>query len=175
MSLTAIQNYVAGLVDGLVGPYENPPLQAWVDPPTGLASAETPLAYILNAEGEGQRQSMAYTAGYYVDVHQVTVYVEWMFPPNAENANLAFTSLLDAIITKIRTNYQGAIFITDPATSLQSQLLVIGDRLRWRYLPQRNLGEGQAEWLDYVGQIVFEVQEKVQYVSVTDAVEVEFA
>jgi hypothetical protein len=164
MSLTAIQNYVQGLIQGTVGAYDNVPLQAWVDPPTGTASAETPQAYILNAEGEGLRQTMAYTSGFYEDVHQVFVYVEWMFPPGVQNANFAFTNLVDTIINKVRTSYTGAIFITDPVTFQESQLLVIGDKLRWRYLPQHNIGEGGQEWLDYVAQITFEVKEKVQYV-----------
>ncbi len=163
MGLTATQSYVQGLLQGLVGAYNGAPLEAWVDPPVADASAETPQAYILAAEGEGVRQTMAYTAGFYRDVHQVYVYLEWMMPPNSTNGNLAFTNLIDTVVAKIRTSYTGAIEITDPATGLQSQLLVIGDKIRWRYLPQRNVGESGQEWLDYAAQLTFEVQVKEQY------------
>ncbi len=84
MSLTATQSYVQSLLQGLVGAYNNSPLEAWVDPPV--------------------------------------------------------------------------------ATGFESQLLVIGDKLRWRYLPQRNVGESGQEWLDYAAQLTFEVQVKEQYV-----------
>jgi len=162
MSITAIQNYLQTQLQGLEGAYGGAPLEAWVDPPTP-GTAETPQAYILAGDGEGKRQTMGGLAGYYADTHQVYVYLEWMFPPGAQNANLAFTNLMDTAIKTIRTNYLGAIFITDPATGLQSQLLVIGDKLRYKYLPQRNIGEAGQEWLDYVAQIIFEVQEKEQY------------
>ncbi len=163
MSLTAIQNYVQEQIQGLVGAYNNAPLQAWVDPPVVGASAETPQAYILSAEGDGARQTMGGTTGYYQDTHQIYVYIEWMMAPNLPNGNLAFTNLIDTVITKIRTSYTGAILLTDPATGGQSQLLVIGDKLKWQYLPQRNVGEGGQEWLDYVARLTFEVKEKVQY------------
>ena len=168
MSLTAIQNYVQTQLQGLVGAYGNQPLVAWVDAPSGIAMMETPQAYVLSAEGEGVRQTMAYTAGYYEDTHQVYVTITWAFPPNFTNANLAFTNLMDTAIARIRTNYQGAILVTDPATQAESQLLVIGDKLRWRYLPEQDLGESGQEWFGYFGQIIFEVKEKVQYLSVTE-------
>lgn len=164
MSITAVQSYVQGLIQGLVGAYNNAPLEAWVDPPVANASAETPQAYVLAADGEGVRQTMAYTSGFYRDVYQVFVYVEWILPPNTTNGNLAFTNLLDTIVTKVRTSYTGAIEISDPATGATSQLLVIGDKVRWRYLPQRNSGPSGQEWLDYVAQLTFEVQVKEQYV-----------
>jgi len=164
MSLTAIQNYVQGLIQGTVGAYNNSPLEVWVDPPTGQASLETPQAYVLNADGEGVRQTMAYTSGFYEDTHQVYVYVQWAFPPGAQNANFAFTNLIDTIVNTIRTSYTGAIFITDPVTFQESQLLVIGDKFRWRYLPQQSIGDSGQEWLLYTSQLTFEVKEKVQYV-----------
>ncbi len=164
MGLTAVQSYVQTLIQGLVGAYNNAPLEAWVNPPSANASAETPQAYVLAADGEGVRQTMAYTSGFYRDTHQVFVYVEWMLPPDSTNGNLAFTNLLDTIIATIRTSYTGAIEITDPATGLTTQLLVIGDKVKWRYLPQRNVGESGQEWLDYLAQLTFEVQIKEQYV-----------
>jgi hypothetical protein len=85
-----------------------------------------------------------------------------MMPPGAQNGNLAFTNLMDACISAIRESYTGAVFITDPATNQESQLLVIGDTLDYQYLPQRNLAEDQQGWLDYVAQITFEVKEKTQ-------------
>ncbi len=167
MSITAIQNYVQGLLQGTIGAYNNSPLEAWVDPPTGTASFETPQAYILDADGEGLRQTMGYTSGFYEDVHQVYVYIQWAFAPGTQNANFAFTNLIDTIITKIRTSYTGAIFVTDPVTYQQSQLLVIGDKLRWRYLPQESIGDSGQEWLLYTSQLTFEVKEKSQYVGTT--------
>lgn len=163
MSLTAVQSYVQSQLQGLVGAYNNTPLEAWVEAPPGTTSAETPQAYILAAELDGKRQTMAGTAGYYQDVLQVYVYLEWMMAPGLPNGNLAFTNLIDTAISTIRTNYTGAIFITDPATGDQCQLLVIGDKLSVRYLPQRSIGEGGQEWMDYAAQIKFEVQVKEQY------------
>lgn len=163
MSLTAVQAYVASQLQGLVGAYNNQPLEAWVEPPAANASAETPQAYVLAAELEGRRQTMAAMSGYYQDIIQVYVYLEWMMAPGLPNGNLAFTNLIDTAITTIRTNYTGAIFITDPVTSQQCQLLVIGDKLSVRYLPQHSVGEGGQEWMDYVAQIKFEVQVKEQY------------
>lgn len=163
MTITAAQNYVQEQLQGLVGSYNNAPLEAWVDPPVAIASAETPQAYILAGEGDGVRQTMGGVSGYYRDTHQIYVYLEWMMLPNLPNGNLAFTNLVDTVIKTIRTNYTGAILITDPSTGLQSQLLVIGDKLHYRYLPQRNVGEGGQEYLDYVAQVTFEVQMKEQY------------
>lgn len=163
MGVTAVQSYVASLIQGLVGAYNNAPLEAWVDPPVANTSAETPQAYVLAADGEGVRQTMAYTAGFYRDTHQVFVYLQWTMPPNSTNGNLAFTNLVDTVISTIRTSYTGAIEITDPATGGSTQLLVIGDKVRWRYLPQHNIGESGQEWLDYAAQLTFEVQVKEQY------------
>jgi len=163
VTITACQSHIQGLLQGIEGAYGGAGLEAWVDPPTP-GTAETPQAYILAGDGDGKRQTMAGLAGYYVDTHQIYVYLEWMMPPGATNANLAFTNLMDTVIKTIRLSYTGAIFITDPATGLQSQLLVIGDKLKYKYLPQRNIGEAGQEWLDYVAQITFEVQEKTQQI-----------
>lgn len=166
MSILACQDYVANVIQGLVGAYGNEPLQAWVDPPSGgIASAETPQAYVQAASGEGKRQTMGGLTGYYLDVHQVYVFLEWMMPPNTQDGNLAFTNLIDSTISAIRESYTGAVLITDPATQQESQLLVIGDRLTYKYVPPRNLGESGEEWFDYTALITFEVQEKVQQFS----------
>jgi hypothetical protein len=151
-------------LQGLVGAFNNAPVEAWVDPPTPT-TAETPQAYILAGEGAGKRQTMAGLQGYYEDVHQIYVYLEWMLPPGAQNANLAFTNLMDSCISAIRESYEGAVFITDPATNQQSQLLVIGDKLSYKLVPPRALGEDQQGYLDYVAMITFEVKEKTQQFS----------
>ncbi len=161
MTITACQNYVQSLLQGMTSVLSNEPLEAWVDPPTP-GSAETPQAYILSADGDGRRQTMAATAGYYVDTHQIKVFLEWMMPPGSQNGNLAFTNLIDTAIKTIRQSYTGAILITDPVTGDQSQLLVIGDSLTYKYLPQPALGEGGEGWLDYIAQVTFEVKEKTQ-------------
>lgn len=161
MTITACQAYLANELQGLTTTLTNAPLQAYVEPPTP-GSADTPLAYILSADGDGKRQTMGGLAGYYLDTHQIKVWLEWMIPPGSQNGNQAFTNLIDTVIATVRQNYAGAIFITDPVTGGESQLLVIGDKLSYRYVPQPVLGEDQQGWIDYVAQITFEVQEKTQ-------------
>jgi hypothetical protein len=161
VSITACQNYLQTLLQGMTTPLSPTPMEAWLEPPVPT-TAEVPQAYILAAEGNLKRQTMGGLMGYYEDTHQIYVYLEWMLPPGTTNGNQAFTNLIDTVIATVRASYTGAIFITDPVTGLQSQLLVIGDRLAYKYLPPPNLGEGQQEYLDYVAQITFEVKEKTQ-------------
>ena len=166
MTILACQNYVVTTIQGVEGAYGGTGLEAWVDPPVGgIASLETPQAQVLAAELAGTRQTMAALAGFYNDVHQIYVYLQWAMPPNAVNANSAFINLVDTVIQTIRESYTGAVTITDPATGFESQLLVIGDKLSNRLLPPRTIDDAGEGWLVYGDQITFEVKEKVQQYS----------
>ena len=161
--ITTIQNYVQTQIQGLQGAYGGAGLEAWVDPPVGgIASLETPQAYVLATSGDGKRQTMAGLAGFYQQLHHVYVQVGWAMLANTPDGNLAFTNLLDTIIATIRANYTGAIFIPDPVTGQETQLLVIGDTLNYKYIPQMNLGEDGSSWIVYSAQIDFTVEEKIQ-------------
>ena len=165
MSITAVENYVATLINGAIGAYNNTPLQAWTEPPTGQATAETPQAFVTAAEYHGQRQTMGGVQGYYVEKHQIYVLVQWAINPQQDQVtrNLAFKNMIDTIINIIRTSYTGVIQITDPATGNNSQLLAIGEQIRGRILPPQSTDS--PETLLFSAQLTLEAEEKVQYVA----------
>lgn len=175
MANAAVQSYVASLLEGLIPPgTTGPPLGIWDEPPTGQASVETPQAFVLDGGGDGVRQTMAGTQGFYQDKHEVYIYIVWASTPGTPMALVQFQALVDLVIATLRTSFTGTIFLTDPVTGddQQTQLLAMAQKISWRVLPAQNLGEGDQEWLADVAQITIDVETKEQYVGVVGGVEV---
>ena len=157
MSLTAIQTYVAELIVGI----GNPGLEVWTDPPTGQADAITPQAFMIDAEGEGVRQTMGGVYGYYTQDHSIYIMVKWAIGSEYAARNNAFTALIDLIMDTIRISYTGVIEIPDPATNRTTQLLALGQTIKWRIMPPAVVDAEDV--LLYTAQLIVDAREKVQY------------
>ncbi len=167
--LNAVNAYVQGLLQGMVGAYNNTPMVVTDDPPEGELSLETPIAYILDAEGRGVRQTMAYTSGFYKDTHKVYVMIQWAMGPDVlalvPSRSTAFRNLIDQSIAVIRESFTGVINLTDPATGdINTQLLALGQDLQWHLLPPQSSEQNGQSWLVFSCQITFDVETKIQYV-----------
>jgi len=174
----AVVAYVQGLLQDMVGAYGNTPMVVCDDPPQGELSIETPIAYILDAEGDGKRQTMAYTSGFYEEDHQVYLMIQWALAPNSlaltPSRSTAFRNLIDTAVATIRTSFTGAIPLIDPATGDDyTQLLASGQNLKWRTVPPEATESSGQTWLTFTCQITFTTTVKVQYVGEPSSMDAE--
>lgn len=167
MPLNSVQQYVKGLLDGLVVEDGIPALEAYVQPPV-LEDLNGPRAYVWGNRLSGKRQTMPRinyqtvdqsTAGYKWLDWTVDVYLSYLTNPDDVNVDQEFPLIVDAVMWKLWTT-EMPIVIQDPTTSLYSQILAIGEEWELEYPPER--APSTMRMLYYTCRLGLRVYEAVQ-------------
>lgn len=167
MPLNSVQQYVNGLIDGLVVEDGIPALQSYVQPPV-LEDLDGPRAYVWGGRLAGKRQSMPRinyetvdqsTAGYKWLDWTIDVYISYLTNPDDVNVDQEFPLIVDAVMWKFWTT-QMPLFITDPTTGLLSQILAIGEEFDLEYPPEKT--PATMRMLYYTCRLSLRVYEAVQ-------------
>lgn len=143
MPVNSVQVYLRDLIDQL--PLElagTPPLTAYITPPDPNTEAEVPTAYIWPNDGDESRDARrggtiprnrgpGTPSGWKNIQHSVGVYVVWFGQDDDDQADIAFPSIVDAVMDRLRTAPDPAE-ARDPLTGRLSWLLDIGESMTYR-------------------------------------------
>lgn len=150
MSLTAVQNAVAGMLDGLVAG-SLPPAQAWVLPPPVTQPADYPQIYVWGGRLVEARATIPRGPGQKRINHRIDLYVHWTSDnSNDPNSVVAFPVLLDAIRHVMRS-VPLPVELTDPVTGEVSNLTDFGENMVLDY--STPTATADQRWLMNVGAI----------------------
>lgn len=169
MPLNSVQSYVKGILDGLTlpAPTGQPAstLTAWVTPPT-LEDLNGPRAYIWGGRNRGYRQTMPRakpnqpaTGGFKWLDWTIDIYLVYLTAPDDAQIDQEFPLMVDAVLSAL-WNTTMPVFITDPTTGLESQVLAIGEDWELEYPPERT--PATLRMLYYTCRIAMDVREAVQ-------------
>lgn len=164
MALNAVQLYVCGLLDQLQIPGVAQPLTAYVTPPT-VEDLDGPRAYVWGARMRGKRQTApritttAASAGFKRLDWVVDVYLVYETLPDSPTVDQEFPVLIDAVMNRTWTTPM-PVYITDPTTGVQSQVLQIGEEFDLEYPPERT--PATLRTLYYTCRLGLNVYEAVQ-------------
>lgn len=135
MPLNSVQLYTQSLLDGLTIPGMSTPLTAYITPPT-VEDLDGPHAYIWGGRLRGLRQTMPRGPGFKHLDWTVDIYLVYETNPDSPTVDQEFPLVVDAVMTKLWTTTT-PLFITDPTTGVQSQLLNVGEDFEFEYPPER--------------------------------------
>jgi hypothetical protein len=170
MPLNSIQQYVKGLLDGLVFQDGIAALQAYVQPPV-LDTLDAPKAYIWGGRMRGRRQTMPRVgtpaainsgqSGFKRLDWTVDVYLSYEMNPDVPATTLDqdFPLIIDAVLTKTWTTVMPT-FITDSVTGVISQVLAIGEDFELEYPPERM--PSTLQMIYYTARLGLDIYEAVQ-------------
>jgi hypothetical protein len=162
MPLNSIQWHVKGLIDNLVIPGSTPTLEAFITPPT-VDTLDRPKAYVWGARMRGNRQTMprgiAPAAGFKRLTWQIDVYLSYETNPDSPSIDQEFPLIVDAVMAALWSAPM-PVFVTDPTTGLQSQLLAIGEEFEFEYPPEKV--PATLRMLYYTSRLGMTVVEAVQ-------------
>lgn len=156
--LNSIQWHVKNLLDGLVVPGTTQTLEAYITPPA-VEELDNPKAYVWGARLVGKRQTMPRGAGFKKLTWQVDVYLSYETNPDSPTVDQEFPLIIDLVMATLWATPM-PIFITDPTTGLQSQLLEIGEEFQLEYPPERM--PATLRMLYYTARLGLTVYEAVQ-------------
>lgn len=159
MPLNSVQSYVKGLLDGLPipGPM-NQTLEAFITPPS-VDELDGPKAYVWGARMVGNRQTMPRGQGFKRLTWQVDVYLTYETYPDNPSLDEEFPLIVDAVMAKAWTTPM-PLFISDPTTGLQSQILAVGEKFDFEYPPERL--PATLRMVLYTARLGLEISEAVQ-------------
>jgi hypothetical protein len=156
--LLSVQTYVKGLLDGITIPGLPTPLEAYVTPPT-IEDLDGPRAYIWGSRLRIQRQTMPRGPGFKHLSWMIDIYLSYETNPDSPTVDQEFPAIVDAVMNVLWTT-QTPLFITDPVTGVQSQLLNVGENFEFEYPPERT--PATLRMLYYSARIGMELYEAVQ-------------
>ncbi|MFF4403589.1 hypothetical protein [Streptomyces sp. NPDC001404] len=160
MPLNTVQAHLKSLLDGTVLPYDAGALSAFIAPPDP-GDGMQPSVYIWGSIATDARQSMPRGMGFRLIAHEIDLWLIWVAPNDDPYADSAFPGILDAVVQQLRTAPMPVLNQPDPAnTGVVSDLLKIGERVRWDYAPVHSI-EDQRYWV-YTARIICDVTEKLQ-------------
>ena len=158
MPLLSVQNYVKDLLDGLPIPGFTQALEAYVTPPT-VEDIDSPKAYVWGGRCRGTRQTMPRGPGFKHLQWMIDIYLVYETNPDSPTVDEEFPAIVDAVLNKLWTTTT-PLFITDPLTGRQSQLLNVGEEWEFEYPPERT--PATLRMLYYSARIGMELYEAVQ-------------
>lgn len=166
--LNSVQNYVAGLLDGLEVPIRGTkPVEAHITPPT-FEDIDGPKAYVWGGRHRGHRQTMPRNStGQLVDGKagfkelnwDLDIYLAYETTADAPFLNQEFPCIVDAVLTKLWTTPVNR-YITDPITGVISQITQIGEDWHFEMLPERT--PNTLRMVFYTARITAMITEEVQ-------------
>lgn len=150
MPIVAVQNYLKGLLDGLQMPGQGvPALAAYITPRDPDVDAKTPKCYIWPLDGDEQRKPKTGGAmgrntpgnpgARKSVIHQLGLWVVWFLPGGDPDSDILFPGMVDAIMNACRTAYPMPVIVTDPWTEQQSQVVNVGETMRYQVEPPHAL------------------------------------
>lgn len=166
MPLVAMQSYCQALLDGTTMPLGLAPLKAYITPPNP-GVAEVPTLYIWDAEGEERRETMPRaqpnkysTGGMKFLEHKIEMYVTMVDYSDDVSVDSNFPACVDAVLAVLRNTLMPVLNYVDPVTGGVSDVMMIGERMRWRQGVPRSLQDQRMLW--YVCWLQVDVMEKIQ-------------
>jgi hypothetical protein len=157
--LNSVQQYVQGLIDGLLVPGSTTPLEAFITPPT-VEDLDGPRAYVWGGRLKGNRQTMPRGQGFKRLWWYVDVYLVYETTPDSPTLDQEFPLLIDAVMNVAWTTKMTNQFIVDPTTGVRSQILAIGEDFDLQYPPERVPASLRMVW--YSAVLTLPIYEAIQ-------------
>lgn len=163
MPLNSVQQYVRGVIDGISVPGQSVPLTAYVTPPV-MDKVSPPKAYVWNGRCTGARRSMPRGPAFKKLGWLVDIYLNYetnpnRVPPGGASVDAQFPLIVDAVMLTLWQTPM-PVFITDPDTGYQSQILSIGEQFSIDYPPERSPATLRMLWYSLLLTVM--VEEDVQ-------------
>jgi hypothetical protein len=162
-----VQQYFRGLLDQTPMPLGLAPMAAYITPPNP-GVAEVPTLYIWDAEGEEYRETMPrakpgnLTSGgmKFLD-HKLEMYVTMVDYSDDVTVDNNFPACVDAVLAVLRNTLMPVLKFPDPIVpNATSDMLWVGERMRWRLGVPRSLQDQRMLW--YVCWVQVDLKEKIQ-------------
>jgi hypothetical protein len=157
--LSSVQSYVKGIIDGLVVPTFDQPLQAWITEPV-LEDLDSPKAYVWGARMQGGRQTAPRGPAFKRLPWEMDITLGWMDTPDDALAREPFPLVVDAVLWALWTTTMPKM-ITDPVTTRETQIQAIAEDFALDYAPVALTDEGEGMIL-YAAKLTISVLEVVQ-------------
>ena len=156
--INAVQIYLQGILNNLATPYFDTTI-AYIGEPIPDTIDDHPRLYVWDSIGDMNRQTMPRGRGFMKVIHSCELYVLALTTPDDANKDQSFPCLIDAIVWKLLTTTM-PIEITDPTTSVASQIISIGEKQKWQYaLPAT---DGDQVWLRCSALFTLTIEELIQ-------------
>lgn len=140
MSLNAVQQAIAGFLNGVQAQGYTEPLACSVDLPiASVVKVQQPVAFVWGGTGHENRltiprgEATAGTEGWKETLHAISVTVFSIELANDPNRTWRFPNLLDTVMATLRSITPMPQQITDPQTGAVSDLLDLGESFDWDY------------------------------------------
>jgi hypothetical protein len=162
--LNSIQHFVKGVLDGLATPLTSP-LQAVIMPPQLADVAGSPIAYIWGGRLATARQTAPRPFGQQKLTWDISVAVTQVYDQDDETLESAFPLVLDTIMARMMTAplQHTGVWLTDPVTQNQTQLMAIGERYTSDYTGVfTTSGPGVGMWV-YACDMLLVAEELVSF------------
>jgi hypothetical protein len=164
--LNSTQLYIKGLVDGLILPGNNRPLEAFITP-EDPRDEPNPAIYIWPARGDEHRQASPRvnvlrtpnSAGWKIIDHEIELFLMWFDDDGDAQSDTTFPAVIDTVMFTLRSNANPAV-IYDPYTALGSQLIDVGERMTYQLAGVRAVAD--QRFLRYDALITLSITEELQ-------------
>lgn len=138
-----VQQFLLSLLDKLEMPYNVPASNAYITPPDPRIQAKVPAIYIWPSDGQENRSTElggtvprntgpGTPSGTKGLLHQFDIYVTWFSSNSGTQADPKFPAIVDTVMMALRYSQPNPYKATDPATGLTSDILNVGETLRYR-------------------------------------------
>jgi len=157
--LNTVQQLLKGVLDQLQLPGSAGVLTAYISPPNP-GNGMDPAVYVWGSTAEDIRRSMPRGLGFRVIKHEIDLWLIWFGPADDQASDVAFPAIVDAVCQRLRVTPMPVLNAKDPLTGQNSNIEMIGERLRWDYSPVHSVED--QRWLVYTARIICDVREQVQ-------------
>lgn len=168
--LASTQLYIKGLLNGLQSKQLDP-VEAVIQPPVLMDSADHPYAFIWGGRATEKRQtaprairqaSGAIAPGGYQKMNwDIAVRLYTIMGQDDPNVETAFPTLIDATLRWLNTT-QIPIIVVDPTTGQNSQILTIAENVAMEYATAKVTIGGQGI-VRFACDLIVDVEEKVAW------------
>ena len=174
MPINSTLSHVRSLLDrasipGGAGRY----LEAFIAPPDPEVTQVNPHAYVMAARGPENRDSGSRSpapagapgpvpqppAGWKIINHTVEVYLTWFNDNQDPQIDSSFPLVIDLAMNILRTCHM-PIDLVDPATGINCQLINLGEKLTYEWVPVRSTADQRLQRNDAL--ITAPVEEWIQ-------------
>lgn len=135
MPLNSIQLYLQSILDGLPIPGSTTTLEAQITPPV-TQDLDGPIAFVWGGSMRTVRQTGPRgnpgKAGFKHQQWDADVWLVYLTNPDDPELDQEFPLIVDAILAQLWSTPE-PLFITDPTTGLNTQLLSVGEEYRLEY------------------------------------------
>jgi hypothetical protein len=167
LPINSTQVYIKNLLQGLIVPGNQLPLEAYITP-EDPRDEENPAAYIWPSNGNENRQAVPRVgadiydpkqAGWKTLTHDLDIWLTWFNDDSDPNADISFPAVVDIVMYTLRSSANPAV-VYDPLTALGSQLIDVGERMTYRIGGLRATAD--QRWVRYDAQLTLTIIEELQ-------------